>query len=71
MDSFKGAMTFGYEGTDGARLHTPEAVSEVLDIFQKHGFTEVRRLSKPRVCITVDAYTMIGRLCTHLYERLI
>ena len=35
-------MTFGYEGTDGARLHTPEAVSEVLDVFQKHGFTEVR-----------------------------
>ena len=34
-------MTFGYEGTDGARLHTPEAVSEILDIFQKHGHKEV------------------------------
>ena len=41
MGSPQGAMTFGYEGTDGARLHTPEAVSEILDIFQKHGHKEV------------------------------
>ncbi|VDB82821.1 unnamed protein product [Peniophora sp. CBMAI 1063] len=36
-----GAMTFGYEGIDGARIHTPDAVSEVLDVFQKHGHNEV------------------------------
>ncbi|VDB87118.1 unnamed protein product [Peniophora sp. CBMAI 1063] len=41
LNVIMGAMTFGYEGTDGGRLHTPEAVSEVLDVFQKHGHKEV------------------------------
>ncbi|KAI0034793.1 Aldo/keto reductase [Vararia minispora EC-137] len=36
-----GAMTFGREGTEGARIHTPEGLSEVLDVFQKHGHTEI------------------------------
>jgi aflatoxin B1 aldehyde reductase len=34
-------MTFGYEGTEGARIHNPEGVGEILDVFQKHGHTEV------------------------------
>ncbi|KAI0059909.1 Aldo/keto reductase [Artomyces pyxidatus] len=36
-----GAMTFGAPGTEGARLHTPEDVGAILDVFQKHGHKEI------------------------------
>lgn len=34
-------MTFGKEGTSGARVHDIEEVKAILDIFQKHGHKEV------------------------------
>jgi len=34
-------MTFGEEGKEGARVHTLEGVEEILDVFQKHGHSEV------------------------------
>ncbi|TBU24880.1 Aldo/keto reductase [Dichomitus squalens] len=36
-----GAMTFGEEGKDGARVHDLNDVKAILDIFQKHGHYEV------------------------------
>ncbi|KZV72567.1 Aldo/keto reductase [Peniophora sp. CONT] len=54
-----GAMTFGYEGTDGARLHTPEAVSEVLDVFQKHGHTEI---DSARVYTSGSSEELLGKI---------
>ncbi|KAF7972036.1 hypothetical protein HWV62_19261 [Athelia sp. TMB] len=35
-----GAMTFGKEGAEGARVHSIDTVNEILDIFQKHGHDE-------------------------------
>lgn len=36
-----GAMTFGKEGTEQARVHSLSACSSILDIFQAHGHREV------------------------------
>jgi len=36
-----GAMTFGEEGKEGARVHNPKDVEAILDVFQAHGHTEV------------------------------
>ncbi|KAF7440759.1 hypothetical protein PC9H_001107 [Pleurotus ostreatus] len=36
-----GAMTFGAEGKEGARVHNIKDVEAILDVFQAHGHTEV------------------------------
>lgn len=36
-----GCMTFGREGTEGARVHTAEEVGKILDVFQAHGHYEL------------------------------
>ncbi|EKM52788.1 uncharacterized protein PHACADRAFT_261417 [Phanerochaete carnosa HHB-10118-sp] len=36
-----GCMTFGREGTEGARVHTVEEVGKILDVFQAHGHYEL------------------------------
>ncbi|KAJ3766687.1 Aldo/keto reductase [Lentinula raphanica] len=36
-----GAMTFGKEGTNGARVHDVKEVEAILDEFLKHGHTEI------------------------------
>ncbi|KAG1800853.1 Aldo/keto reductase [Suillus plorans] len=36
-----GAMTFGVEGSEGARVHELKDVETILDIFQSHGHNEV------------------------------
>jgi len=36
-----GAMTFGEEGKEGARVHNLKDVEAILDIFQAHGHTEI------------------------------
>ncbi|KAJ3782044.1 Aldo/keto reductase [Lentinula aff. detonsa] len=36
-----GAMTFGKEGTNGARVHDVKDVEAILDEFLKHGHTEI------------------------------
>jgi len=36
-----GAMTFGEEGKEGARVHSLQEVEAILDVFQKHGHEEV------------------------------
>lgn len=41
MCSVKGAMTFGAEGKEQARVHDFETVNAILDIFQSHGHYEV------------------------------
>jgi hypothetical protein len=37
----QGAMTFGIEGSEGARVHELKDVETILDIFQSHGHNEV------------------------------
>ncbi|KAI0034794.1 Aldo/keto reductase [Vararia minispora EC-137] len=54
-----GAMTFGYEGTEGARIHTPEAVKEILDVFQKHGHSEI---DTARVYTMGTSEELIGKI---------
>ena len=34
-------MTFGAEGTMGARVHDLDQVRAILDVFQKHGHNEI------------------------------
>ena len=34
-------MPFGEEGLEGARVHSVNAVSEIVGIFQKHGYVEL------------------------------
>lgn len=34
-------MTFGAEGTEGARVHELKDVETILDVFQSHGHNEV------------------------------
>ena len=41
-DIIQGAMTFGEEGKEGARVHDLKDVEATLDEFLSHGFTEVR-----------------------------
>ncbi|KAA1472011.1 Aldo/keto reductase [Dentipellis sp. KUC8613] len=36
-----GAMTFGAPGKEGARVHDLKDVEAILDVFQKHGHTEI------------------------------
>ena len=36
-------MTFGEAGKDGARVHDLKDVEAILDVFQAHGHTEVRK----------------------------
>ncbi|KAG6848945.1 hypothetical protein H0H93_012587 [Arthromyces matolae] len=36
-----GAMTFGAEGTSGARVHDIKDVEAILDAFRAHGHTEI------------------------------
>jgi len=54
-----GAMTFGYEGTEGSRIHTPEGVSEILDVFQKHGHTEI---DSARVYTSGTSEELLGKI---------
>jgi aflatoxin B1 aldehyde reductase len=37
----QGAMTFGEEGKEGARVHDVKDIEAILDIFQAHGHSEV------------------------------
>lgn len=39
-----GAMTFGKEGLEGARIYNTDDVKAVLDVFQKHGHKEVESI---------------------------
>ncbi|TAQ83890.1 hypothetical protein B7494_g7787 [Chlorociboria aeruginascens] len=41
LDIIFGAMTFGTEGAEQARVHTLEECGSILDVFQKHGHSEV------------------------------
>jgi hypothetical protein len=41
INYFQGAMTFGVEGSEGARVHELKDVEAILDIFQSHGHNEV------------------------------
>jgi len=34
-------MTFGPAGTDGSRIHNPEEVSKLLEVFAETGETEL------------------------------
>jgi aflatoxin B1 aldehyde reductase len=34
-------MTFGEEGTSGARVHNLDSVRAILDVFQQHGHDEI------------------------------
>ncbi|GJE95534.1 aldo/keto reductase [Phanerochaete sordida] len=36
-----GCMTFGAEGAEGCRIHDPEEVGAILDVFQAHGHHEL------------------------------
>lgn len=36
-----GAMTFGEEGKEGARVHDLKDVNAILDVFQAHGHYEI------------------------------
>lgn len=36
-----GAMTFGKEGAEQSRVHDSSTAHSMLDVFQKHGHTEV------------------------------
>lgn len=36
-----GAMTFGVEGAEQARVHDLKAAGDILDAFQKHGHNEI------------------------------
>jgi aflatoxin B1 aldehyde reductase len=62
----QGSMTFGNEGTEGARIHTPEGVGEILDVFQKHSHTEVSpsmlptALDRPSMWQQVDTARIYG-----------
>ncbi|KAF4603888.1 hypothetical protein EYR38_004304 [Pleurotus pulmonarius] len=38
---YQGAMTFGAEGQEGARVHDIKDVEAILDVFQAHGHSEV------------------------------
>lgn len=38
---FPGAMTFGKEGAEQARVHDLKTAGAILDVFQKHGHSEV------------------------------
>jgi hypothetical protein len=37
----QGAMTFGKEGTSGARVHDVKDIGVILDAFQRHGHWEI------------------------------
>jgi aflatoxin B1 aldehyde reductase len=37
-------MTFGAAGKEGARVHDLKDVAAILDVFQKHGHSEVCEL---------------------------
>lgn len=39
-----GAMTFGSEGLEGARVYNLDDVKAILDVFQKHGHNLVSLL---------------------------
>ncbi|PPQ85274.1 hypothetical protein CVT25_010047 [Psilocybe cyanescens] len=41
MNVVMGAMTFGEEGADGARVHDLKDVQAILDTFRAHGHTEI------------------------------
>lgn len=41
LSYLQGAMTFGVEGSEGARVHELKDVETILDIFQSHGHNEV------------------------------
>lgn len=43
----QGAMTFGEEGADGVRVSDIKVIEEILNVFHKHGHTEVS--SFPRI----------------------
>lgn len=49
QDITQGAMTFGKEGTNGARVHNVKDVEAILDEFLKHGHTEASIISFVRL----------------------
>jgi hypothetical protein len=60
----QGAMTFGEEGKEGARVHDVKDIEAILDIFQAHGHSEVSRLSIGATpCLLIVSQ---GRCCPHL-----
>jgi aflatoxin B1 aldehyde reductase len=40
----QGAMTFGEEGQEGARVYDVKEIEAILDIFQAHGHDEVSNM---------------------------
>jgi hypothetical protein len=48
----KGTMTFGKEGTEGARVHDLKDVEAILDVFQTHGHSEVSLIYSSRTGLT-------------------
>ena len=63
----QGAMTFGKEGAEGARVHSIDTVNEILDIFQKHGHDEARLFTFDSDLRWLNAYT--GRYSSNLLRR--
>lgn len=41
VDIVLGAMTFGDEGKEGARVYNVKDVEAIIDVFQAHGFSEI------------------------------
>jgi len=54
-----GAMTFGDEGTMGARVHDPKDVDAILDVFVAHGHTEI---DSSRTYCGGTSEEMLGRI---------
>lgn len=59
VDIVLGCMTFGQEGTEGARLYTVKDVEAIFDVFQAHGHTEI---DTARVYCAGTAEGLIGQL---------
>jgi hypothetical protein len=63
----QGAMTFGEEGKEGARVHDVKDIEAILDIFQAHGHNEVSQLSiSATACLIIVSK---GRYCPNLLRR--
>ncbi|KAG9892805.1 hypothetical protein KCU94_g13386, partial [Aureobasidium melanogenum] len=54
-----GAMTFGKEGSEQARVHDLETAGKILDIFQAHGHNEI---DTARAYCDGTSETMLGDL---------
>lgn len=54
-----GCMTFGVEGSEGARVHKVEDIAAILDVFQAHGHSE---LDTARVYTAGTSEELLGEL---------